>query len=109
MRDHPALDGPQHIHANVLAPPEDPTEAKGFLIVKPVKTPSTSGSHAIWVVTLCLETGLVPMPEPAMDLLLETSAELVPIKAQCRAGTAARGKITKVLCFADWLGAPLNL
>ena len=68
-----------------------------------------SGSNAICVATVCLETGLVPMVEPVTEFTLEAPAGLVQIRADCRDGKAQAIEITNVPSFADQLDATLEL
>ncbi len=96
-------------HVNLLVPPKDPRAAAGFLIMEPVHTPPMSGSNAICVATVCLETGRVPMTEPVTEFHLEAPAGLVPVRAICREGKAASIEVTNVASFADRLDMPLEL
>lgn len=96
-------------HVNLLVPPKDPRAAMGFLIMEPVHTPPMSGSNAICVATVCLETGIVPMVEPVTEFLLEVPAGLIQIRAACRDGKAEQIEITNVPSFADRLDRPLEV
>lgn len=121
MRDHLARDGvlrdlvlrePRgglHVHANLLVPPKDPRAAMGFLIMEPVHTPPMSGSNAICVATVCLETGLIPMVEPVTEVFLEAPAGLILIRADCANGKAKAITLTNVPSFADRLDAALEV
>ena len=46
-------------HVNLLVPPKDPRAATGWIIMEPADTPPMSGSNAICVATVLLETGIV--------------------------------------------------
>lgn len=96
-------------HINLLVPPKDARAAMGFLIMEPVHTPPMSGSNAICVATVCLDTGLVPMAEPVTEFLLEAPAGLVPVRATCKNGKAQDIEITNVPSFADKLDAKLEV
>lgn len=96
-------------HANLLVPPKHPDAAMGFLIMEPVHTPPMSGSNAICVATVCLETGLVAMVEPITEFYLEAPAGLVAVRAFCQDGKATSIEITNVASFADRLDAPLEI
>ena len=96
-------------HINLLVPPTDPKAAMGFLIMEPMHTPPMSGSNAICVATVCLETGLIPMTEPVTKFTLQAPAGLIPITAHCKDGKAETIEITNVPSFADKLDAPLEL
>ncbi len=96
-------------HVNLLVPPKHPDAAMGFLIMEPVHTPPMSGSNAMCVATVCLETGLVPMEEPETRFFLEAPAGLVPVTAYCRDGKVESVELTNVASFADRLGVPLEV
>ena len=99
-------------HANLLVPAHDPKAAMGFLVMEPVHMPPMSGSNAICVATVCLETGLMPMSEPCTEFVLEAPAGLVPVlpvRAFCADGKARSIKIKNVPSFVDRLGAPLEM
>ncbi|KMW56106.1 2-methylaconitate racemase [Candidatus Rhodobacter oscarellae] len=96
-------------HINMLVPPKDPRAAMGFLIMEPVHTPPMSGSNAICVATVCLETGLVPMVEPVTEFILEAPAGPIPIRAECRDGRAESIEFTNVPSFADKLDQKLEV
>ena len=50
-----------------------------------------SGTNTICVVTVLLETGMLPMQEPVTELTLETPAGLIRVRA-----TSGDGKVTSV-------------
>ncbi len=96
-------------HVNLLVPPFDPRASMGFLIMEPVHTPPMSGSNAMCVATVCLETGLVPTSGPVTEFCLEAPAGLVPVRATRLDGKARSIEITNAPCFADRLDAPLEI
>ena len=96
-------------HVNLLVPPKDPSAAMGWIIMEPEDTPPMSGSNAICVATVVLETGIVSMQEPETRFSLEAPGGLVNIRAQCRGDKAERITVTNVACFADRLDAPLEV
>ena len=57
-RGYPAL------CCNLVLPPTHPVAQAGFIIMEPTEYPSMSGSNTICVVTVLLETGMVPATEP---------------------------------------------
>src|SRR5210317_281502 len=73
-------------HVNLLVPPKHPEAHAAFIIMEPEDTPPMSGSNAICVATVLLETGLVPMVEPETQLLLEAPGGLVRATAHCDGG-----------------------
>lgn len=96
-------------HVNLLVPPKDPRAQMGWIIMEPADTPPMSGSNAICVATVLLETGILPMTEPETRLLLEAPGGLVEVTAACRDGKVKKVRIQNVPAFADRLGAPLEV
>lgn len=96
-------------HVNLLVPPKDPRADMGFIIMEPEDTPPMSGSNAICVATVLLDSGILPMREPETRLTLEAPGGLVEITAACRNGKAERITVTNVPSFADRLGALLEV
>jgi proline racemase len=76
---------------NLVLPPTRPEADAGFIIMEQVEYPAMSGSNTICVATALLETGMLPMREPATDVVLETPAGLIDVHAEC-----ANGKVTGV-------------
>ncbi|MDP9138028.1 MAG: proline racemase family protein, partial [Pseudomonadota bacterium] len=75
-------------HVNLLVPAKNPKAQMAFIIMEPEDTPPMSGSNAICVATVLLDTGILPMQEPETRLTLEAPAGLIEIKAECHAGKA---------------------
>ncbi len=96
-------------HVNLLVPPKDPSAAMGWIIMEPEDTPPMSGSNAICVATVLLETGILPMTEPETRMVLEAPGGLVEITAQCRNGKAERVTVVNVPSFAARLDATLEV
>ena len=96
-------------HANLLVPPKSPEAAMGWIIMEPEDTPPMSGSNAICVATVLLETGILAMEEPETRFTLEAPGGLVHIRAKCRNGKAERITVHNVPSFADRLGTPLEV
>jgi len=81
----------------------------GFVIMEPEDTPPMSGSNAICVATVLLDTGIVAMTEPETRLVLEAPAGLIEVTARCRCGKAEAITLTNVPAFADRLQVPMEL
>jgi len=96
-------------HVNLLVPPKDPRAAMGFIIMEPEDTPPMSGSNAICVATVLLETGIIPIQEPETRLVLEAPGGIVEITAKCLIGKVERITLKNVPSFVDKLGAPLEV
>ena len=96
-------------HVNLLVPPKDPRAQMGWIIMEPEDTPPMSGSNAICVATVLLESGILPMQEPETRLTLEAPGGLIEVVADCRDGKAERISVRNVPSFADRLDAPLEV
>jgi proline racemase len=96
-------------HVNLLVPPKDPRACVGFIIMEPEDTPPMSGSNAICVATVLLDSGIVAMEEPETRLTLEAPGGLIEVTAACRHGKAERISVQNVPAFADKLDAPLEV
>ncbi|MCB9947009.1 MAG: proline racemase family protein [Rhodospirillaceae bacterium] len=101
--------GGVHRHVNLLVPPKHAQAAAAFIIMEPVHTPPMSGSNAICVATVLLETGRVAMVEPETRFLLEAPGGLVEVAAACRDGKALAITLRNVPSFADRLDAPVEV
>ena len=96
-------------HVNLLVPPKDPRAQMGFIIMEPADNPPMSGSNAISVATVLLDSGILPMTEPVTELTLEAPGGLVAVRADCRDGKAQRIHVRNLPSFADRLGVPLDV
>ena len=96
-------------HVNLLVPSINKKAAFGFIIMEPEHTPPMSGSNAICVATVLLDSGLIQMCEPETEFFLEAPAGLVQVKAYCDNGKAKSIKIQNVPSFADKLGVGLEV
>ena len=96
-------------HVNLLVPAKDPRAQMGWIIMEPCDTPPMSGSNAICVVTVLLETGILPMMEPTSTLVLESPGGLIEVTATCKNGKAERVAVRNVPSFAAKLDAPLEV
>lgn len=96
-------------HVNLLVPPKDPRARMGWIIMEPEDTPPMSGSNAMCVATVLLNTGILPMSCPETELVLEAPGGLVQIRALCDGNRAERITITNVPSFAHELGVPLEV
>ncbi len=83
-------------HVNLLVPAMDPRAAMGFIIMEPMHTPPMSGSNAICVATVLLDSGIVAMTEPETRFHLEAPGGVIEVEAACRDGKAERITIRNV-------------
>src|SRR5213596_310161 len=95
-------------HANLVVPATRPDCDAGFIIMEPTEYPPMSGSNAICVATVLLETGAVAMSEPETVLRLEAPGGVVEARAACREGRCESVEFTNVPCFADQLDTRLE-
>jgi proline racemase len=77
---------------NLILPPTCPEADAGFVVMEQTEYPAMSGGNTIAVATVLLETGMVSMREPVTELVLESPAGLIPVRADC-----ANGKVTQVI------------
>ncbi len=96
-------------HANLLVPPVHPDADAAWIIMEPEDTPPMSGSNAICVATVLVETGIIVMREPVTEVMLEAPAGLVRAAVRCSGGRAREVTITNVPSFADRLDQPLEV
>lgn len=94
---------------NLLLPPTQPAADAGFVIMEQTDYPPMSGSNAICVTTVLLETGMLPMREPVTELTLEVPAGLIRVTAECANGKVTAVRIRNVPAFAVHLGARLEV
>lgn len=78
-------------NCNLILPPTHPDADAGFVIMEQTEYPPMSGSNTICVTTVLLETGMLPMEEPVTELVLESPAGLVRVRAD-----VSNGKVTSV-------------
>ncbi|MEE8273929.1 MAG: proline racemase family protein [Alphaproteobacteria bacterium] len=95
--------------ANLLLPPCDARADLGMIVMESTDYPPMSGSNAMCVVTVALETGVVPMSEPETRLVLDTPAGLVHASAACRDGKCESVTLESVPCFVDRLDATIEV
>jgi proline racemase len=64
-------------HANLLVTPTRPDADMGYIIIEPTEYPAMSGSNTVYVATVLLETGVLPIQEPSTVLTLEAPGGLM--------------------------------
>ncbi len=96
-------------HVNLLVPPKHPDADMGFIIMEPEDTPPMSGSNAICVSTVLLDTGIIPMQYPVTELLLEAPGGLVKVTAECADGKATAITVQNVPAFVGERSVTLNV
>ena len=96
-------------HANLIVPATRDDCDAGFIIMEPTEYPAMSGSNTICVATVLLELGMIELREPETTLRLEAPAGIVEVTAVCCNGRVESVELTNVPCFADRLGAQLEV
>ncbi len=91
--------GGAFVHANLVVPAMHADADAGFIVMEPTDYPPMSGSNCICVVTVLLETGMVPMSEPQTRLVLDTPGGLVEAVATCAEGRCRRVRVRNVPSF----------
>lgn len=94
-------------HVNILVPPKDNRADLAAIIMEPETVPPMSGSNTICIVTVALETGVVPMQEPETKVTLEVPGGLIDITAQCADGKVQSVTFDNVPSYVDQLGKKL--
>lgn len=79
---------------NLLFAPDNPDNHAGFIVLQPDQAHAMSGSNAICVTTVLLETGMVEMTDGENLVRLETAAGLVVAKARCKNGKCEHVTLT---------------
>ena len=101
--------GGAQMSANLLLPPTRRDADAGFLVMQADGCHAMSGSNAICVTTVLLETGILPMVEPVTRVALDTPAGLVVAEAACRGGRCEHVALELVPSFVEHLGHPLQV
>lgn len=94
---------------NLLLPPCDPGADAAFIPLQADGTHAMSGSNAMCVTTVLLETGILPMREPETIVVLDTAAGLVKAVAACRDGRVERVTLDFFPAYAEHLDARLEV
>ena len=96
-------------NCNLILPPTHPEADAGYVIMEQVEYPPMSGTNTICVVTVLIETGMVPAVEPVTRLKLETPAGLIGVDAEVRGGKVKRVRFRNVPAFATHLDAKVEV
>lgn len=96
-------------NCNLVLPPTRADADAGFVIMEQVEYPPMSGTNTICVVTVLLETGMVPASGRITKLRLETPAGLVEVEAEMAHGKVTRVTFQNVAAFATHLGARVEV
>ena len=96
-------------NCNLILPSSNPDADAGYVIMEQVEYPGMSGTNTMCVVTVLLETGMLPMTEPVTELTLEAPAGLIRVRAECDGGKVTAVTFRNVPAFATHLGATVEV
>ncbi|MEM7565383.1 MAG: proline racemase family protein [Pseudomonadota bacterium] len=94
---------------NLLLPPCDPSADAAFIPMQADGSHAMSGSNAMCVTTVLLETGILPIQEPVTKIVLDTAAGLVRTTAQCNNGKVENVTLDFFPSFCEHLAVPLEV
>lgn len=101
--------GCAQLTTNLLLPPLDDRADAAFIPMQADGSHAMSGSNAMCVTTVLLETGVLAMTEPLTRVVLETAAGLVTAEAQCQAGKVQAVTLEFFASFVEHLSHPLEV
>src|SRR5215472_513380 len=96
-------------NCNLILPTTHPEADAGFVIMEQVEYPPMSGTNTICVVTVLIETGMVPVVEPVTRLKLDTPAGLISVDAEVCDGKVKKVTFRNVPAFAAHLDAAVEV
>lgn len=96
-------------NCNLILPPTHPDAHAGYVIMEQVEYPGMSGTNTIAVTTVLIETGMVPSTEPVTELLLESPAGLISVRADVEGGKVKRVTFENVPGFAVHLDREVDV
>jgi proline racemase len=96
-------------NCNLILPPTVPEADAGYVIMEQVEYPGMSGTNTIAVVTVLIETGMVKSQEPVTELLLESPAGLIPVRAEVHNGKVKNVTFENVPGFAVYIDAKVEV
>lgn len=96
-------------NCNVILPATHTEADAGYVIMEQVEYPGMSGTNTMCVVTVLLETGMLPMHEPVTELTLEAPAGLIRVRATCADGKVTSVTFRNVPAFATHLDVPVEV
>ncbi len=94
---------------NLVLPPTHPDADAGYVIMEQVEYPGMSGTNTIAVATVLIETGMVASTEPVTELLLESPAGLIAVRAAVEGGKVKKVTFENVPSFAVHLDAEVDV
>jgi len=101
--------GSAQMTVNLLLPATRQDADAGFIPMQPDSCHTMSGSNAMCVATVLLETGILSMVEPETTVRLDTPAGLVTALARCRDGRCESVTLDMVPSFVEHLEHPVEV
>ena len=101
--------GYQAANCNLILPSSHLEADAGYVIMEQVEYPGMSGTNTMCVVTVLLETGMLPMTEPLTELTLESPAGLIRVTAECADGKVRSVTFRNVPAFTTHLDAAVEV
>ena len=96
-------------NCNLILPPTRPEADAGYVIMEQVEYAPMSGTNTIGVTTVLIETGMVEAKEPITELILESPAGLIPVRAEVDNGKVKNVTFENVPAFAVHLDATIEV
>ncbi len=94
---------------NILLPPTRDDADAGFIVMQGDKAHAMSGSNCMCVVTVLLESGMLPMREPETVVRLDMPAGLVVATAACHNGKCERVSLEVMPSFVEALDVDVEV
>lgn len=101
--------GAAQMTINVLTPPCTPGAQMGFIPMQGDGSHAMSGSNAMCVTTVLLETGIIPITEARQKVVLDTAAGQVTALADCADGQVQGVNLDFFPSFSEALDVAIQL
>ena len=96
-------------NCNLILPSTRPEADAGYVIMEQTEYPGMSGTNTIAVATVLIETGMVAHQEPITELILESPAGLISVRADVEGGKVKSVTFENVPAFPVHLDAPVEV
>lgn len=93
----------------LIFPPTRPDADIGFLVLQGDRAHAMSGSNAICLTTVLLETGMLEMKEPETVVRIDTASGLVVARARCVAGKCESVELEMNPSYVDRLDTQIEV
>lgn len=100
--------GAAQMTINLLTPPCRPEAHMGFIPMQGDGSHAMSGSNAMCVATVLLETGIIPIEDGFQQIVLDTAAGPITALAECCAGKVQSVSLDFFPSFAEHLDATIQ-